>query len=120
VQAKGFASQTAKVDLLDATNVANFTLSQGNIFRGQVVDEAGNPIPNAVVQTDYDFKNRIEKRFEWTAHTDVTGWLNGIRPRHRKFATGLKRPVAREFGVCRSRPMAATTKSRSKAVRRND
>jgi hypothetical protein len=73
VQAKGFASQTKQVELLDATNVANFSLSQGNIFRGQVVDEAGNPVPSAVVHTDYDFKNQVEPLFEWKAHTDVNG-----------------------------------------------
>jgi RNA polymerase sigma factor (sigma-70 family) len=73
VQAKGFAPQTAIVDLLDATNVANFTLSQGNVFRGRVLDEAGNPISNAVVQTDRDFKNQIATRFEWRAHTDADG-----------------------------------------------
>jgi hypothetical protein len=73
VQAEGFAPQTTKVDLLNATNVVNLTLSQGNIFRGRVVDEAGNPIPNAVVRTDFDFKHQVETRFEWTAHTDANG-----------------------------------------------
>jgi RNA polymerase sigma factor (sigma-70 family) len=73
VQARGFASQTKQVELLDATNAANFSLSQGNIFRGQVVDEAGNPVPGAVVRTDYDFKNQVEPPFEWKAHTDVNG-----------------------------------------------
>jgi len=43
VQADGFASQTATVQLPDVTNVANFTLSLGNIFRGRVVDETGKP-----------------------------------------------------------------------------
>jgi RNA polymerase sigma factor (sigma-70 family) len=73
VQAKGFASQTKQVELLDATNVANFSLSQGKSFRGQVVDEAGNPISNAVVRTDYDFQNQVEPPFEWKTHTDVNG-----------------------------------------------
>jgi hypothetical protein len=73
MQADGFAPQTATVELLDATNVANFTLSPGNIFRGRVMDEAGNPIAHAVVQTDFDFKNQIVKRFDWTTHTDGNG-----------------------------------------------
>ena len=75
VQAKGFAAQTAKVDLLSATNVADVTMPPANIFHGHVMDEAGNPIPDAVVRTDFDFKNQQEKRFEWTGHTDATGWF---------------------------------------------
>jgi RNA polymerase sigma factor (sigma-70 family) len=73
VQAKGFAAQAIKVDLLGETNVANFTLSQGNIFRGLVVDEAGTPIANAVVQTDFNFEGQIRQQFEWKAHTDPNG-----------------------------------------------
>jgi hypothetical protein len=73
VQAKGFAAHMAIVDLLSATNVINLSLAPGNIFRGRVVDEAGNPIPGAVIRTDFDFKNQIETRFEWTGHTDVNG-----------------------------------------------
>jgi protocatechuate 3,4-dioxygenase beta subunit len=49
VHAEGFAPQTNRLELHDATNIANFTLSLGNIFRGRVTDEAGNPISNAVV-----------------------------------------------------------------------
>ncbi|MDB6067046.1 MAG: polymerase sigma factor, sigma-70 family [Pedosphaera sp.] len=73
VQADGFASQARTLKLLGPTNVANFTMPPGNIFRGRVVDEAGNPIPNAIVQTDFDFKNQIEWRFDWTSHTDGNG-----------------------------------------------
>jgi len=73
VQADGLSSQSSIVDLTALTNVANFTLSSGNVFRGRVVDEAGNPISNAVVQTDYDFNNQVEKRFDWTSHADANG-----------------------------------------------
>jgi RNA polymerase sigma factor (sigma-70 family) len=73
VQADGFAPQTATVELLDSTNIANLTLSPGNIFRGRVVDEAGNPISNAIIRTDWDFKNQIETRFNWTTHADGNG-----------------------------------------------
>lgn len=72
-QAAGFAGQAREVELREATNVVHFTLLPGNIFHGIVVDEAGNPIGNAIVQTDFDFKNQIDRRFEWTAHTDVNG-----------------------------------------------
>lgn len=73
VQAEGFAPQTALVECLQATNVANLTLATGYIFRGRVVDETGYPISNAVVRTDYDFKNQIETPFSWSTHTDETG-----------------------------------------------
>lgn len=82
VEAAGFAAQTKTVALSAATNTADFVLAAGNIFRGQVVDEAGNPISNAVVQTDFDFdgqvQNGVEKsrpRFDWTSHTDASGWF---------------------------------------------
>jgi hypothetical protein len=73
VQAEGFAPQTALVVCLQATNVANLTLASGHIFRGRVVDEAGFPISNAVVRTDWDFKNQIPTRFDWSTHTDEAG-----------------------------------------------
>jgi hypothetical protein len=73
VQAKGFAPQTAKVDLLSATNVVDVTMPPANIFHGHVMDEAGNPIPDVVVRTDFDFKHQQEKRFEWNGQTDATG-----------------------------------------------
>ena len=56
-----------------ATNVADFVLATGNIFRGEVVDEGGNPISNAVVQTDYGSDGR--RSFDWTARTDANGWF---------------------------------------------
>ena len=73
LQAGGFASQTVKADLVQTTNVVNFVLPRGNVFRGQVLDEVGAPVANAVVQTDYDFKNQIPKRFDWTTRTDGNG-----------------------------------------------
>jgi hypothetical protein len=73
IQAKAFMSRTATVNLIEATNVANFCLSQGKTFRGRVVDESGNPISNAVVRTDYDFQNQLESPFEWRGNTDVNG-----------------------------------------------
>jgi RNA polymerase sigma factor (sigma-70 family) len=71
VQADGFAPQSRMVALPDTTNVAEFTLSPGNIFRGQVVDEAGHPIANAIVQTDWD--NQGIRAFDWQTRTDASG-----------------------------------------------
>jgi RNA polymerase sigma factor (sigma-70 family) len=73
IQAKGFSSQTSAVELVGETNVANFTLLSGNVFRGRVVDQAGHPIPYAVVQTDYNFASQVHKKFDWTTHTDRSG-----------------------------------------------
>jgi protocatechuate 3,4-dioxygenase beta subunit len=73
VQADGFAPQTTTMELPDTTNVINFTLATGKIFRGRVVDETGNPIPNAVIRTDFDFKNQIQRQFDWKAHSDGNG-----------------------------------------------
>jgi len=71
VQADGFAPQTPTVQLLEPTNVVNFTLAQGNIFRGRVLDQAGNPIPDAVVRTDTD--NQGLDKFKWQTRTDAEG-----------------------------------------------
>jgi hypothetical protein len=38
-----------------------------------VVDESGNPIPNAVIRTDWDFKNQIPTRYDWNTRTDGDG-----------------------------------------------
>lgn len=73
VQADGFTPQTGFVELNDINNVADITLSPGNIFRGHVVDETGSPVAHVVVQTDFDFKNQIEKRFNWDSNADANG-----------------------------------------------
>ncbi len=76
VQVDGFASQTKTLTLTDITNTVDFALSPGNIFRGHIVDEQGNPISNAVVQTDDCFDLQpldYQKKFDWTTHTDANG-----------------------------------------------
>lgn len=73
VQAKGLAPQRLAVPLIESTNIVNFVLPPGSVFRGRVVDDAGNPIANASVRTDFDFKNQIPTRFEWLTHTDAEG-----------------------------------------------
>jgi RNA polymerase sigma factor (sigma-70 family) len=73
VQADGFTPQTGFIELNDVTNIADVTLSPGNIFRGHVIDETGNPVARVVVQTDFDFKNQIQKRFNWNSKTDGNG-----------------------------------------------
>jgi len=71
VQADGHAPQLRTVILSYTTNVTNFVLSPGKVFRGQVVNEADDPVTNAVVQTDWD--NRGLRGFEWQTRTDAEG-----------------------------------------------
>lgn len=73
VEVFGKASHLQTVQLHDRTNIVRIVLGQGNVFRGQVIDEGGRPISGAVVQTDFDFARQIEKRFEWRTEADANG-----------------------------------------------
>lgn len=73
VQAEGKSPQSKTVHLSERTNTLNFVLEEGNLFRGRVIDEMGNPIPKVVVQTDYDFQDQIDNGFEWRTETDADG-----------------------------------------------
>lgn len=72
-QAAGLAPQIQIVRLLQPTNTAEFVLAPGNVFRGRVVDDAGQPIAQAAVRTDFDFEKQIPDRFEWLTNTDAQG-----------------------------------------------
>jgi RNA polymerase sigma factor (sigma-70 family) len=75
VQADRFAGEVKTVDLDQGTNIVNFTLSPGNVFRGHVVDDAGNPISNAVIQTDRPAMalGGAVRAFDWSTNTDANG-----------------------------------------------
>ena len=73
VQAQGMAPQLQVIELREPTNTVQFALLKGNIFRGRVLDEMGNPISKAAVRTDDDFKNQVRARFEWSTETDADG-----------------------------------------------
>jgi hypothetical protein len=73
VQAKGMAPLVQSVPLLHPTNIADIVLGPGNIFRGRIVDQAGNPLAGATVRTDSNFKRQIPRRFEWLTYTDAEG-----------------------------------------------
>ena len=73
VETKGMAPLLQSIHLLARTNSADFVLTKGKIFRGRVVDEGGNPIPDAVVRTDWC--DQIPTRFEWLTHTEADGWF---------------------------------------------
>jgi len=70
---KGMAPQAQTVRLEAPTNYVNVVLAKAIVFRGRVVDEAGKPIPGAVVRTDYDFERQIPTQIEWLTHTDADG-----------------------------------------------
>ena len=71
VESKGMAPQLRKVELLQPTNVVNFVLTKGNVFRGRVVDESGQPLAGVACRTDSD--NQGRRPFEWFTHTDADG-----------------------------------------------
>lgn len=73
IQSTGMAPQLHTVQLSELTNTLNLILTKGNLFRGRISDEAGNPISKVVVQTDFDFNNQIDKNFEWRTETDADG-----------------------------------------------
>jgi len=75
VQASGFAGEVKTVDLDEGTNIVSFTLSPGNVFRGHVVDDSGNPISNAVIQTDVPALalGGAVRAFDWSTNTDANG-----------------------------------------------
>jgi protocatechuate 3,4-dioxygenase beta subunit len=71
VQAKGFAPRLQTVGLADPTNIANITLSAGNILRGRVLDEEGNPIAKAHLEVSWSSDRSLGT--EWQAQTDANG-----------------------------------------------
>lgn len=71
VEAKGLTPQLRKVDLLQTTNIANFSLSKATPFRGRVLDQFGQPLAGVACKTDSGREGR--KRFEWFTHTDAEG-----------------------------------------------
>jgi RNA polymerase sigma factor (sigma-70 family) len=69
--ADGYAPQIRTVALAGATNFVDFTLTPGRDFCGHVRDEEGQPIANAVVQTDWN--NQGIRAIEWATRTDAAG-----------------------------------------------
>ncbi len=71
VQARGFAPAFVSTEITGSTSRLEVILDQAHVIRGRVVDESGNPIPNALAKTDADAHG--ECRFEWSARTDHDG-----------------------------------------------
>jgi protocatechuate 3,4-dioxygenase beta subunit len=73
VQAEGFAPEIQTVALVAPTNRVHFELSEGCVFWGRVVDEEGQPVPNAVVQTDTGPTGFWT--YLWFSHADPEGYF---------------------------------------------
>lgn len=67
VQAKGYASTLKKVTVEEHMRPVDIELKQGNVLKGRVVDEGGNPVPNAQV-----WLQRSEG-LGWSGTTDAQG-----------------------------------------------
>ncbi len=71
VEAHSMTPQLRKIELLQSTNVANFSLTNATLFRGRVLDEFGQPIAGVACRTDSD--NQGRQPFRWFTHTDAQG-----------------------------------------------
>jgi hypothetical protein len=71
VLAEGFRPEIRQLKLNAPTNHADFKLSKGIHFHGRVIDQAGNPIPGAVVRTDSG-SDGLDP-YKWITHTDSEG-----------------------------------------------
>jgi hypothetical protein len=71
VEAEHMEPQLKTVELRERTNIVDFALNPGNIFRGHVIDESGLPVSGAAARTDSDNQGRLP--FEWFTHTDDFG-----------------------------------------------
>lgn len=71
VQAEGFRPEIRELKLNAPTNYADFKLSKGIHFHGRVIDEAGNPVPGAVIRTDSG-SDGLDP-YKWIGHADSQG-----------------------------------------------
>jgi RNA polymerase sigma factor (sigma-70 family) len=71
VESEHMEPQLKIVELRNLTNTVDFVLRPGNVFRGRVVNDLGEPVPGAAARTDSD--NQGRRPFEWFTHTDERG-----------------------------------------------
>ncbi len=72
VQAKGFAPEERAVKAVPGLPPLEFHLKKGGIVSGRVIDEGGNPIPNATIRTGNALPGRSAP-FSWSGKTDDAG-----------------------------------------------
>jgi len=73
VQAKGFAAEERAVNVVPRLPPVEFRLKKGKIVSGRVIDEGGNPIPNAAVRTGTPLVGGRIQPFSWSGKTDDGG-----------------------------------------------
>lgn len=69
VQADGFAPGVQTIDVHGPVDSLKFQLGPGEILRGRVIDEQGNPVANAFVETT----RRAVDKIRWSTNTDADG-----------------------------------------------
>ncbi len=71
-EAKGFAPEERAVKVVPGLPLIEFRLKRGELVSGRVVDENGNPIPNATVRTGNPVLGRNQP-FSWSGKTEDNG-----------------------------------------------
>jgi RNA polymerase sigma factor (sigma-70 family) len=69
VQAEGYAPAVRTVELKENVPSLSFQLGPGQVFRGRIVDESGNPVTNAFIETTRLSFDKIK----WSTNTDTEG-----------------------------------------------
>ena len=85
VQAKGFAPEERAVKVVPGLPPVEFRLKKGEIVSGRVVDEGGNPIPNATVRTGNSLHRENRNRSRGRERRTITEDFFGIRRRQSRF-----------------------------------
>ncbi|HEX7654814.1 MAG TPA: carboxypeptidase-like regulatory domain-containing protein, partial [Verrucomicrobiae bacterium] len=71
IQAPGYAPQAQSVTLTNATNHLDISLQPGHPLRVKLMATDGRPIPNALVQTDWDHQGY--RAIVWRGYSDAEG-----------------------------------------------
>ncbi len=70
-QATGLAAQTRQLTLSNGIPELKIEMKPGNVFQGEIVDEAGKPISDALVRMDRLEVGPLE--YDWSSATDEQG-----------------------------------------------
>ena len=71
IQAKGLEPQSLDLDITNPMPELKVRMLPGKIFKGRVLDDAGEPVAGASVQLDHVDLDPPE--FDWSATTDIQG-----------------------------------------------
>ncbi|MBZ5500601.1 MAG: carboxypeptidase-like regulatory domain-containing protein [Acidobacteriia bacterium] len=70
LQAKGFAAESRTVKVAPSLPALEIRLKKGEIVSGQVIDDSGSPVLNALIRTEL---RGTDQPFSWQAKTGVDG-----------------------------------------------